>query len=161
VGLPAVNHLELNQFSHRVERRGELLHVGLDIPLHDVAAALASDTGFRERLLRYLESHIVPDVFEVAEILVREDSTLGTVRWFDDSRGYGFIRSYDGNDVFVHYKDIVGAGYRTLQQGQRVRFKYREGRQSLCAFDVTSVDDAGGVAPPGSDGAEGPHQTPP
>jgi len=46
----------------------------------------------------------------------------GIVKWFDASKGYGFITTQDGSDVFVHYTAIPGEGYRTLNQGEKVRF---------------------------------------
>ena len=48
--------------------------------------------------------------------------TTGTVKWFNDSKGYGFITQTDGADVFVHYSAIVGEGFRTLAEGQEVEF---------------------------------------
>jgi len=47
----------------------------------------------------------------------------GTVKWFNDSKGYGFISRDDGTDIFVHYSAIEGEGFRTLRQGQRVEFE--------------------------------------
>ncbi len=47
----------------------------------------------------------------------------GNVKWFDSRKGYGFIEKEDGGDVFAHYQDIVGDGYRTLQEGDRVKFE--------------------------------------
>jgi CspA family cold shock protein len=46
----------------------------------------------------------------------------GTVKWFNESKGYGFISRDDGQDIFVHYSAIEGEGFRTLRQGQRVEF---------------------------------------
>jgi CspA family cold shock protein len=60
----------------------------------------------------------------------------GTVRWFDNTKGYGFIGSEDGQDVFVHYSSIVGLGYRTLEQGEPVTFEIIEGRQGPQADNV-------------------------
>lgn len=48
---------------------------------------------------------------------------LGTVKWFNDSKGYGFIEGEDGTDVFVHFSAIQGSGFRSLAEGQRVRFE--------------------------------------
>ncbi len=52
---------------------------------------------------------------------------LGTVKWFNNAKGWGFISRSDGSDVFVHYSNIEGDGYRTLRQGQEVTFQLVEG----------------------------------
>jgi len=51
----------------------------------------------------------------------------GTVKWFNESKGFGFISREDGNDVFVHYSSINGNGYRSLTEGDRVSFEVEEG----------------------------------
>jgi CspA family cold shock protein len=68
---------------------------------------------------------------------------LGTVKWFNDAKGYGFIsRSADGKDVFVHYSSIQGDGFRTLVQGQSVEYEENEGPKGLFALKVHKVEDA-------------------
>ncbi|HJS30279.1 MAG TPA: cold shock domain-containing protein [Anaerolineales bacterium] len=61
----------------------------------------------------------------------------GTVKWFNSSKGYGFIAIEDGPDVFVHYSQIRGDGYRTLEEGQQVEFTLIEGQKGPQAQDVT------------------------
>ena len=62
---------------------------------------------------------------------------LGTVKWFNDAKGYGFIsRSDDGKDVFVHYSSISGDGFRTLNQGQAVEYEEQQGPKGLFAAKV-------------------------
>jgi CspA family cold shock protein len=62
---------------------------------------------------------------------------IGTVKWFNDAKGYGFIsRSADGKDVFVHYSSIQGDGFRTLVQGQPVEYEEQEGPKGLFALKV-------------------------
>ncbi len=51
----------------------------------------------------------------------------GTVKWFNPEKGYGFISREGGSDLFVHYSAIVGAGYRTLEEGQAVEFEVTQG----------------------------------
>ena len=63
----------------------------------------------------------------------------GTVRWFDNLKGYGFIGCEDGQDVFVHYSSIVGPGYRTLESGEPVTFEIIEGRQGRQADNVVKT----------------------
>jgi len=63
----------------------------------------------------------------------------GTVKWFNGSKGYGFIEREDGDDVFVHYSAIQGDGFRNLDEGQRVEFTVEQGSKGLQAADVTMV----------------------
>ena len=65
----------------------------------------------------------------------------GTVKWFNNSKGYGFISVDDGEgDVFVHFRAIRGDGYRSLEEGQRVEFSVAQGQKGLQAEDVSVVD---------------------
>jgi len=65
---------------------------------------------------------------------------LGTVKWFNDAKGYGFIsRAEDGRDVFVHYSSIEGDGFRTLTQGQEVQYTENQGPKGLFASGVQKV----------------------
>jgi len=64
----------------------------------------------------------------------------GTVKWFNDAKGYGFIAPDDGSkDVFVHYSAIVGEGYRKLAEGSRVEFEVREGTKGPEATNVVAI----------------------
>lgn len=63
---------------------------------------------------------------------------LGTVEWFDDSKGLGSIRAEDGAEVHVHYSAIRGDGFRTLTQGEEVRFEIRETVSGLEAANVVA-----------------------
>jgi cold shock protein len=63
----------------------------------------------------------------------------GTVKWFNNSKGYGFIQRDQGGDVFVHYRAIRGEGYRALEEGMRVEFTVTQGQKGLQAEDVTVV----------------------
>ena len=60
----------------------------------------------------------------------------GTVKWFNDSKGYGFIEQQGGDDVFVHFSAIVGEGFRTLAEGDQVEFEIRETEKGLQASNV-------------------------
>jgi len=61
----------------------------------------------------------------------------GTVKWFNDRKGFGFIERQDGSDVFVHFTAIQGEGYRTLLEGQTVEFTIEQGPKGLQAANVT------------------------
>lgn len=63
----------------------------------------------------------------------------GTVKWFDNAKGFGFIQRPQGEDVFVHYRAIRGEGYRTLQEGQPVQFNIVQGQKGLQAEDVEGL----------------------
>jgi cold shock protein len=62
--------------------------------------------------------------------------TQGTVKWFSNEKGYGFIARPEGDDVFVHYTAIVGEGYRTLTEGQEVEFEIVDGPKGKQAANV-------------------------
>ena len=61
----------------------------------------------------------------------------GTVKWFNDAKGYGFIQRASGEDVFVHFSAIQGDGYRSLQEGSEVEFDVQQGPKGLQAVNVT------------------------
>jgi cold shock protein len=63
----------------------------------------------------------------------------GKIKWFNNSKGYGFIGRDDGPDVFVHYTAIVGDGYRSLQEGDTVEFEIAEGQKGPQAANVNKV----------------------
>ena len=63
----------------------------------------------------------------------------GTVKWFNDAKGYGFIEREQGDDVFVHYRSIRGEGFRTLKQGARVEFIISETDKGFQAEDVEEI----------------------
>lgn len=63
----------------------------------------------------------------------------GTVKWFNNSKGYGFISRDQGGDVFVHFRAIRGDGYRSLEEGARVEYVVSQGQKGLQAEDVALV----------------------
>ena len=64
----------------------------------------------------------------------------GTVKWFDERKGYGFISRAEGRDVFVHFSNIMQEGFRTLAEGDRVSFEVREGDRGPQAVNVSKLD---------------------
>ena len=68
-------------------------------------------------------------------------SEFGTVKWFNDSKGYGFITRDEGGDVFAHFRSIVsGHGFKTLQEGQRVKFVVTQGKKGDQAENIEIQD---------------------
>jgi CspA family cold shock protein len=63
----------------------------------------------------------------------------GTVKWFSDDKGFGFISREEGEDVFVHHTGISGEGFRTLKEGQAVEFEVTQGQKGLQATNVRAV----------------------
>lgn len=63
----------------------------------------------------------------------------GTVKWFSNQKGYGFITQDDGKDIFVHYSAIVGDGFKTLEEGQKVEFEMTKGPKGEQATNVKKV----------------------
>lgn len=69
-----------------------------------------------------------------------DDRNRGTVKWFNNARGYGFITQEEKEaDIFVHYRNIRGSGFRSLAEGQDVEFEMQEGDKGLQADDVVCV----------------------
>ena len=64
---------------------------------------------------------------------------VGTVKWFNESKGFGFISQEGGEDVFVHYSAITGEGYRNLEEGQAVEFDVTDGQKGPQAANVRLV----------------------
>lgn len=67
------------------------------------------------------------------------DKESGVVKWFDEKKGYGFIARQAGGDVFVHYSDITGQGFRTLKEGDNVEFVVKQNQKGQAATEVIKV----------------------
>ena len=66
-------------------------------------------------------------------------TSTGTVKWFNESKGFGFIEQDNGPDVFAHFSAITGSGFRTLQEGQRVQFNVTQGQKGPQAENITVI----------------------
>jgi len=67
-------------------------------------------------------------------------SAVGTVKWFDNKKGFGFIKQEEGEDVFVHYAAIQGDGFKTLEQDEKVTFEIIQGPKGLQASNVLKAE---------------------
>ena len=67
------------------------------------------------------------------------EKETGTVKWFNDAKGYGFISRDSGDDVFVHHTSIIMDGFKTLSEEQRVEFSVEQGNKGLQAVNVTTL----------------------
>jgi CspA family cold shock protein len=76
---------------------------------------------------------------EHQEVTMTNTREQGTVKWFNASKGYGFIQRQSGEDVFVHHSGIQAEGYRTLQEGAAVEFEVTKGPKGLQATNVTPL----------------------
>ena len=70
---------------------------------------------------------------------VKQNMAQGTVKWFNGEKGYGFIAQDGGADVFVHFSEIEGSGYRNLDEGQRVEFEVGQGAKGPQATAVRAI----------------------
>ncbi len=87
-----------------------------------------------QTLSLFSADHHVMQMFHVQQEL--RDMANGKVKWFNEVKGYGFLTTDDGNDVFVHYSSIVGEGFRTLNEGDEVEFQISETPKGPQAMDV-------------------------
>jgi len=67
------------------------------------------------------------------------DKVTGTVKWFNESKGFGFIEQENGPDVFAHFSAIVASGFKTLAEGQKVEFTVTDGQKGPQAENITAV----------------------
>ena len=85
--------------------------------------------------LRFLET--LKDLWRGRRAM--SDRDTGTVKWFNDAKGFGFIERENGEDLFVHYRSIKGEGFRSLKQGSRVEFTITESEKGFQAEEVVEI----------------------
>jgi CspA family cold shock protein len=71
--------------------------------------------------------------------IIMSDTVSGTVKWFNESKGFGFIQQQDGPDVFAHFSAIQGSGFKTLTEGQEVQFTVTQGEKGPQAENIVPV----------------------
>jgi CspA family cold shock protein len=90
-----------------------------------------------------LAARVLPSPSPESQIRPRKEgvsmSAAGTVKWFNDKKGYGFITQDNGEDVFVHYSAITSDGFKSLSEGQKVQFDVTKGPKGLQAANVVKV----------------------
>ncbi len=67
------------------------------------------------------------------------NTVKGTVKWFNESKGFGFIQQQNGEDLFAHFSEIVGSGFKTLAEGQAVEFTVSRGAKGLQASNIVAI----------------------
>lgn len=77
-------------------------------------------------------------IFKLKDITI-SNTTTGTVKWFNDAKGFGFIEQESGPDVFAHFSAIQGDGFKTLPEGQRVEFVIANGPKGLQAENIVTI----------------------
>ena len=117
----------------------------------DTRAFLSAESGtifYVVAIILFLAAGIIPSLFESSDASFdgEEDDDngplgddLGTVKWFNVNKGFGFITTESGEDIFVHFRSIQGKGRRSLRQGQSVRFDISKGDKGLQADNVSVV----------------------
>ena len=67
------------------------------------------------------------------------NTVTGTVKWFNETKGFGFIQQENGPDVFAHFSEIQGSGFKTLAEGQKVSFIVAQGQKGPTATNITAI----------------------
>jgi CspA family cold shock protein len=77
--------------------------------------------------------------YKLIKVFNMSEKITGTVKWFNETKGFGFIQQADGPDVFAHFSAISGSGFKTLAEGQKVEFKVTQGQKGLQAEEIVAI----------------------
>jgi CspA family cold shock protein len=89
-------------------------------------------------MLKFLAKTILI-MYQNKECTTMSERNTGTVKWFNDQKGFGFLEQEGGDDVFVHHSAIVSEGFRTLTEGDKVEFSIEQGQKGLAAVNVRKI----------------------
>lgn len=126
---------------HELDRKRDQVVVTLRLDLGEAVAHILDPErapAYKARLREYL-ARVETNILVSLDVLSQE-AEVGEVKFFRDDRGYGFIRGYDQQDIFVHRRQIRMDGFKTLKPNQRVRFKRSWGRETFEALDVELLE---------------------
>ena len=126
---------------YSVEQVGEVLQIKAELDVGEALALLSRDSNGRQEVRELISQELADQVMTTLDGILEGD-VEGEVKWFREDLGYGYIRTLDKTEVFVHYNGIEGKGFKTLESGQKVRFKRRMGRKSMEAIQVKPIETA-------------------
>ena len=116
------------------------IRVSTEEQVREGISSVIVDIERLSRLLVYKKGAVfIQEENNTKEIKAGEESMNGTVKWFNDSKGYGFISREDGDDVFVHHSSIAGEGFKSLTEGDNVTFEIEQGDKGPSAVNVQKV----------------------
>ena len=148
LGLPTTFGDKINQYSVTVIEKAEVCFIDMSVFRY----LLSKNPDFSYEIMIELCRNELEVFYRCANrtqkqirgkiadvILEMSDRILGVVKWFNAAKGYGFIQQENGEDVFVHFQSIIGDGYKTLDENDKVEFKLTTGQKGLQATEVRVI----------------------